>query len=70
MSIRSRQQQTNHIQSNNTSGVRGVSRQNSSNGWRARIKVKGKQIYLGFSLSFKDAVKMRKEGEKKYWGRS
>ena len=36
--------------------------------WRARIGYKGKRITLGFFINFDDAVKARKEAEKKYFG--
>lgn len=55
-------------QSNNTSGVIGVSFDNSSNVWKARINVKKKQHTIYRGTSFEDAVKARLEAEKKYYG--
>jgi hypothetical protein len=55
------------IQSNNTSGVRGVSR--CKNGrWMAYIKVDGKRLYLGVYVEKRNAVKVRLLAEKKYFG--
>lgn len=56
------------LQSNNTSGVAGVSWQKKRNKWRARIKIDGKEKYLGEFVNFEDAVKARKEAEKQYFG--
>lgn len=56
------------LNSNNTSGVTGVSWHKASNKWIARIKVNYKTIYLGVFTNFEDAVKARKEAEDKYFG--
>lgn len=57
------------IQSNNTSGAKGVYKLKKQNGWGAKIGVDGEQIYLGVSQSFDGAVQIRKAGEIKYWGK-
>jgi len=54
--------------SNNMSGTKGVNWHKSKNKWRAFIGVKGKHIHLGLFENFDDAVKARKEAEKKYFG--
>ena len=59
----------NHVKfSHNTSGVNGVQWDSSLNKWRANIWVNNKKIYLGVSKNFEEAVKIRKRGEKKYFG--
>lgn len=55
------------LQRNNTSGVKGVSYEKSSNKWRAFISFKGKRHYLGRFVCKKDAIKARNEAEKKYF---
>ena len=50
----------------NTSGVVGVSFRETVNKWYAYIQVKGKTIALGTYEEFEDAVKVRKQAEKKY----
>lgn len=56
------------LQKNNTSGVTGVSWNKSRQKWEAHIKFQGKKINLGLYQSIDDAVKVRKEAEKKYFG--
>lgn len=55
------------ISSINTSGVTGVSWDNSFQKWTARIKSEGKYKFLGYFENFNDAVKARKEAEEKYY---
>lgn len=50
----------------NTSGVTGVAWHKQRNKWRAFIMVDYKQVALGLFTEFEDAVKARKEAEKKY----
>lgn len=52
----------------NTSGAVGVSWFRLKNQWRAHITVNKKFIHLGYFDNFEDAVKARKEAEKKYFG--
>lgn len=54
-------QRNSHLRIDNTSGVTGVVRDHG--GWRARIKVDGKRINLGFFKTFEEAVSARKRGE-------
>lgn len=54
------------LKSNNTSGYRGVNKDNR-NHWIARITHNFKRIYLGYFKYKKDAIKARREAEKKYW---
>lgn len=56
------------IPSNNTSGVKGVCWHNSSQKWRAYIGVNKTTITLGEFDNFDDAVKVRKDAEKQYFG--
>lgn len=56
------------LQSNNTSGVTGVSWYHKTNKWRAHIMINKKFISLGLFEDFDDAVKARKEAEEKYFG--
>ena len=54
------------VRSNNTSGVPGVGWLAAKKSWRATNCFKGKRHYLGSYKRFEDAVRARKEGEKKY----
>ena len=56
------------LSKNNTSGVTGVYWGNRENKWISIIMVNRKQIYLGSFYNFEDAVKARKDAEKKYFG--
>ena len=57
------------IQSNNTSGIIGISWREDRNKYRAYITVeKRKQIFLGYFHNKEDAIKARLEAEKKYFG--
>lgn len=54
------------IPSNNTSGCVGVSFLNREQKWRSRINFNGKEITLGLFINKDDAVKARKDAEKRY----
>ena len=56
------------INSNNTSGYRGVSYRKDRNKYRAYIKFQGKDIFLGHYDNIDDAIKARKDAEKEYFG--
>lgn len=56
------------IQSNNKSGVTGVYWSKQRNKWIAQITVNKKAINLGGYNSFDEAVSVRKEAERKYFG--
>ena len=51
---------------NNTSGINGVCWLNTSNRWRARIKVSGKSIYLGIFSDKFEAICARMSANNKY----
>ena len=51
-----------------TSGVIGVYFHKLAQKWCARIRVDGKEIYLGLYDNLEDATKVRKEAEQKYFG--
>ena len=53
--------------SNNTSGVTGVSYSKSKKKWVAYIKLQGKNINLGTFHTKEEAVQARLDGEKKYF---
>ena len=53
-------------QQNNTTGIIGVTFTKLYNRWTARINVNGERIVLGHFKKFEDAIKARKEAEKKY----
>tara|TARA_R110002050_G_C8731511_1_gene497280 strand:- start:19 stop:570 length:552 start_codon:yes stop_codon:yes gene_type:complete len=53
------------ISSKNTSGVCGVYKNKSSNRWCAQMKFNGKTYHLGSSKIFDEAVKLRKDEEKR-----
>ena len=63
---------TNHfnheIYSNNTSGVTGVSWDEESGMWRARLWANGKMHHLGRFNNFDEAVAARRGAEEKYFG--
>jgi len=54
------------LQSNNKSGVNGVSWFKNMNKWVAKIKVGNKRKHLGYFLDFNDAVRARKLAEIKF----
>lgn len=54
------------IGAKNTTGYMGVSYCNTKNKWRAFIIVNGEFKSLGYFYSMDDAIKARKEGDKKY----
>ena len=56
------------VASNNTSGCAGVRWQPCANKWQANIGYKGKSFYLGLYDTKEEAIKARKEAEKKYFG--
>lgn len=57
------------INSNNTSGYRGVSYRKERNKYRAYIKYQRKDIFLGNYDNIEDAIKARKCAEEKYFGK-
>jgi len=64
----SKNQMNTKLRRDNSSGVKGVNWCNTNNTWIARIQVNGSRIYLGEFKNFEDAVKTRKEAEKKFFG--
>jgi|SRR5690606_8174803 len=56
------------LQSNNTSGVRGVGWNKNSGKWISYIKIDGKHKHLGLFELFEDAVIARKKSELEHWG--
>lgn len=57
------------LQSNNTSGVKGVSYRKASHKWRSEITCNGKYIYLGAYNDIKNAIEARKKAEELYFGK-
>lgn len=55
------------LNSNNTSGFRGVSYDKTRNKWRAYIKLQYKNKHLGRFDTFKEAAQARLEAEDKYY---
>lgn len=49
-------------------GVKGVHFNKSHNRWQAVITVRKKKMHLGYFKNIEDAIKVRKEAEKKYYG--
>ena len=43
------------LRSNNSSGLKGVTWDNSAKKWKAQIGVMGKNVYLGLSTSLREA---------------
>lgn len=54
------------LHKNNTSGVIGVGWRKARSCWQSTIMVNKKTLYLGNFHNFDDAVKARKDAEKKY----
>jgi hypothetical protein len=55
------------LRTDNSSGIRGVHLDAHSGKWRALIGRNGKQFSLGYFTNKDDAIKVRKEAEKKYF---
>ena len=55
------------LQKNNTSGYPGVNWSKREQKWRARIKVDGREKYLGLFDDKNDAIKAKKDAEEKYF---
>lgn len=56
------------IQSNNTSGVTGVSWHKQRNAWQSYIGINGKNLYLGIHSNKNDAIKARIDAENEHFG--
>lgn len=56
------------MRSDNTSGCRGVSWNKEKNKWEARIGKNNSTLRLGYFFELNQAIKVRKEAEKKYFG--
>ena len=56
------------LQSNNTSGVRGVTWRKDCDKWQAQIVVNRKCVYLGSFSDKEEAIKARLKAEVKYFG--
>jgi hypothetical protein len=57
------------VQSNNTSGITGISWRKNRNKYRAYITVKNGTINLGYFNTLKEAIKVRQRAERKYFKR-
>ena len=55
----SQNSQNKSMMSNNTSGVKGVIWDKSSNKWRARITIDGIKVHLGYFKNLEDAKQVR-----------
>ena len=53
---------------NNTSGCKGVSWSKRLNKWQVTININKRHIYLGLYSDLEEAITVRKEAEKKYFG--
>lgn len=58
------------LQSNSTTGHKGVSFDKRRNKYRAYIKKDNKQIWLGYYTTLEDAVEARRKGFEKIYGQS
>ncbi len=52
----------------NKSGEIGVFWHKAVRGWRSKIQVNGRQIWLGYFKNKSDAIRARREATKKYFG--
>lgn len=57
------------LNKNNLSGKTGVHWSKDHKKWKAIIMINKKNIHLGYFLNLEDAIKARKEGELKYYGK-
>lgn len=64
----SQNQMNRRIQSNNTSGIKGVVWREDKEKWRAYITINNKHIHLGYFNIFNEAVEVRKQAEIEYFG--
>jgi hypothetical protein len=58
------------VQSNNKLGIKGVQKRTFLNGitkYRVRIRVKGKLLTIGHTLTIEEAIELRKEADEKYF---
>ena len=56
------------LQTNNTSGVAGVSWNKRCAKWRVRVHLYGKEINIGYFTNIDDAIAARYAAEDKYYG--
>lgn len=56
------------MQSNNTSGFKGVSYRSCKRKWRATIKANGKHIHLGYRETKEECIELYREASVKYFG--
>ena len=68
LATRSQNNMNKGLQSNNTSGVTGVSFNNRKQMWVSQIQKNYDHINLGYYSNFEDAVAVRKAAEEKYFG--
>tara|TARA_R110002153_G_scaffold215920_1_gene368531 strand:- start:361 stop:675 length:315 start_codon:yes stop_codon:yes gene_type:complete len=57
------------IQSNNTSGAKGVTRNKKTGRWHAKIGVNGSVKHLGYFATVDEASAARNAAEREYWGK-
>lgn len=65
---KSQNQMNRSLQSNNTSGVTGVSWDSTKEKWCAYITYNNQRMHLGYFDDFESAVDIRSEAEEKYFG--
>lgn len=68
LASRSENSRNRRKQLNNTSGHIGIGWHKQANKWQAKIKLHGKQIYLGLFSELREAIEARKAAEIKYFG--
>ncbi len=64
------QAQNRGVQSKSKTGQSGVIWSDKLNKFRARIQVRGKEIYLGTFTGLSEAIEVRKKAEVKYWSKA
>lgn len=57
------------IQSNNTSGAKGVTRNKKTGRWHAKIGVSGSVKHLGYFATVEEAIAARTAAECEHWGK-
>lgn len=61
------QRRNQRIRKDNTSGCKGVVWNKINKNWRVNIRIHKKMIEIGSFKNLDDAIKARKDAEKKYW---
>jgi len=56
------------LRSDNITGCKGLRWRNDVKSWRVNVKIRGKEIHIGYFKKKRDAIRARKEAEIIYYG--